>query len=271
MVDCGYSFFWSGKTEQERKESGVGFNQKQHCEQDPSPVSDRIMTIRLPLEKNVCATIISVYAPTMTNPEEIKKGFYSQLREVLSKVPRKDKLIFAGDFNARVGCEQDKWDRVIGSHGTGKCNFNGEMLLALCSEFGLVITNTVFMHKERHKVTWMNPRSKHWHLLDYVITRKDDQNDVKDTRVMRGADCGTDHQMVRSRLSFSVPKSHMRSKAKPPSRLDTGKIKVNKTKAELKEEMSKALRDCEVLEKITDVEAQWKAFRTAVYSTAEKV
>ena len=49
--------------------------------------------------------------------------------------------------------------------------------------------------------------------------------------------------MVRSRVSFSVPKSHMRSKAKPPSRLDTGKIKVNKTKAELEEEMSKALRD----------------------------
>ena len=115
----------------------------------------------------------------MTNPEEIKEGFYGQLREVLSKVPRKDKLILAGDFNARVGCKQDKWDRVIGSHGTGKCNSNGEMLLALCSEFGLVITNTVFMHKKHHKVTWMHPRSRDWHLLDYVITRKDDQNDVK--------------------------------------------------------------------------------------------
>ena len=145
------------------------------------------------------------------------------------------------------------------------------MLLAQCSEFGLVITNTVFMHKKHHKVTWMHPRSNHWHLLDYFITRKDDQNDVKDTRVMRGADCGTDHQMVRSRVSFSAQRSHMRSKAKPPSRLDTGKIKVKETKAELEEEMSKALRDCEDLEKSTDVEAQWKALRTAVYNTAEKV
>ena len=80
LVDCGYTFFWSGKTEQERRESGVGFAIRNNIvnllEQDPSPVSDRIMTMRLPLERNVCATIISVYAPTMTNPEEIKEGFY---------------------------------------------------------------------------------------------------------------------------------------------------------------------------------------------------
>ena len=94
-------------------------------EQDPSPVSDKIMTMRLPLERNAYATIISVYAPTMTNPEENKEGFYSQLREVLSQVPKKDKLILTGDFNARVGCKQDKWEGVIGPHGTGKCNSNG--------------------------------------------------------------------------------------------------------------------------------------------------
>ena len=63
------------------------------------------MTMRLPLERNAYATIISVYAPTMTNPEENKKDFYSQLREVHSHVPRKDKLILTSDFNARVGCE----------------------------------------------------------------------------------------------------------------------------------------------------------------------
>ena len=49
LVDCGYTFFWSGKTEKERRESGVGFaikNMMVHLlEQDPSPVSDRIMTM----------------------------------------------------------------------------------------------------------------------------------------------------------------------------------------------------------------------------------
>ena len=69
----------------------------------------------------------------MTNPEENKEDFDSQFREVLSQVPKKNKLILTGDFNARVGCEQDKWVVVIGPHEMGNCNSNEELLLALCS------------------------------------------------------------------------------------------------------------------------------------------
>jgi len=169
LVDGQYTFFWSGKSKEERRDSGVGFAIRNTImyllKEDPSPVSDRIITMHLPLKKNAYATIKSVYAPTMTNSEETKEALYSQLRNVLSKICRKDKLVLTGDFNARVGCEQDNWEGVIGKHGTGKCNSNWELLLALCSEYELVITNTIFRHKEHHKVTWMHPISKHWHLL----------------------------------------------------------------------------------------------------------
>ena len=50
------------------------------------PLSDRIMTMRLPLSKDNFATIISVYAPTMTNPAENKEAFYVQLASVLSEL-----------------------------------------------------------------------------------------------------------------------------------------------------------------------------------------
>ena len=71
-------------------------------------VSDRIMTMRLPLSKDNFATIISVYAPTMTNPDENKEAFYNQLASVLSDIPCTDKLLLIGDFNARIGRENDK-------------------------------------------------------------------------------------------------------------------------------------------------------------------
>ena len=93
LVDCGYTFFWSGKTEKERTESGVGFaikNTMVHLlEQDPSPVSNKIMTMRLLLERNAYATIISVYTPTMTNAEENKEGFYSKLKKSFLRFPKK--------------------------------------------------------------------------------------------------------------------------------------------------------------------------------------
>ena len=39
------------------------------------PVSDRIMTMGIPLTKDRNATIASAYAPTMANPEDDKEKF----------------------------------------------------------------------------------------------------------------------------------------------------------------------------------------------------
>ena len=73
----------------------------------PRPGSDRILTMRLPLSKDNFATIISMYAPTMTNPDENKEAFYNQLASVLSGTPRTDNLLLRGDFNARIGRDND--------------------------------------------------------------------------------------------------------------------------------------------------------------------
>ena len=67
------------------------------------PVSDRIMTMRIPLTKDRNATIGSACAPTMANPEENKETFYSQLKDTLRNIPSSDKLLLIGDFNARIG------------------------------------------------------------------------------------------------------------------------------------------------------------------------
>jgi len=50
----------------------------------------------------------------------------------------------------------------------------------------------------------MHPRSKHWHLLDYVIVRRSDRRDVQLTRAMRGAECWTDHRLVRASNELNI-------------------------------------------------------------------
>ena len=110
--DLDYTFYWSGKPYDERREAGVGFAIKRDIvtklTEMPHPVSDRIMTMRIPLTKDRNATIVSAYAPTITNPEESKHAFCSQLKAILRNISSTDKLLQIGDFNARIGRENDK-------------------------------------------------------------------------------------------------------------------------------------------------------------------
>ena len=202
-VGAGYTFFWSGRKKEEQRETGVGFAIKSHLISKlsglPKGINDHLITLRLPLSGKRHATIVSAYAPTMTNPDEVKDKFYDDLDSVISAAPRTDKLILLGDFNARVGTDHQTWEGGIGSEGVGKCNSNGLLLLRKCAEHELLITNTVFRLPTHRKTTWMHPRSKHWHLIDYVIVRRKDRQDVRVTKTMCGADCWTDHRLVVSK------------------------------------------------------------------------
>ena len=91
---------------------------------------------------------------------------------MISATPRTDKPILLGDFNARVGTDHQTWEGVTGFEGVGKCNSNGLLLLWKCAEHELLITNTVFRLPTRRKTSWMHPRSKHWHLIDYVCAKE---------------------------------------------------------------------------------------------------
>ena len=211
LNDMEYTFYWSGKPNGERREAGVGYEIKRgimtKLTEMPHQVSDRIMTMIISLTKNWNATIVSAYAPTMTNPEENKETYYSQLKGTLRNIPSTDKFLLIGDLNVRIGRENDKWPSALGKYGIGKCNSNGELLLALCTEFDLIVTNTMFKQKDAHKTTWTHPRSRHGHMIDFIITRCRDKMNICSTRTMRGANCGTDHQMLRSRVIFSIRKN----------------------------------------------------------------
>ena len=96
-----------------KEKEGVGFAIKKDIvtklTEMPRPVSDRIMMMRLPLSQDNFATIISVYAPKMTNPDENKEAFYNQLTSVLSRIPHTDKLLLIGYFIARIGRDNGLW------------------------------------------------------------------------------------------------------------------------------------------------------------------
>ena len=120
---------------------------------------------------------------------------------LLATFPKQNNCTYIlGDFNTRVGADHEACPTCHGHHGMGKMNENGQRLIELCCHHGLSITNTFFGNKPCHKVSWRHPRSGHWHQLDRVITRRDDLNNVLNTRSYHSADCDADHSQICARI-----------------------------------------------------------------------
>nr|VZI27126.1 unnamed protein product [Spirometra erinaceieuropaei] len=226
-VGAGHTFFWSGRPRTERRDGGVAFAIRNDIVGRlpclPQGINDRLMSLRLSLSRGggTFATIISVYAPPMSSPDVAARDkFYEDLHALLATVPKADKLIVLGDFSAHVGTDHTAWRGVLGPHGLRGSNDNGLLLLRTCAEHRLILTNTFICLPEREKATWRHPRSRQWHLLDYVLVRRRGQRNVLVTKAIAVADGWTDHRLVISKMRIRLhPRSRPQGK-RPPDKLN---------------------------------------------------
>ena len=145
------------------------------------------MTLRLLLGNKKNLTFIA------TNNEEYKDKFFEKRNGVLTNIPRFDKLFNLGDFNSRLGIKNEILTGVLVKHGIGKQNDNGLRIFpAMFHQRTHHYKHTASSAKSSKNVL-MQPLSKHWQLIDYVLTRKKDQKDVRVTKAMCGAKCWTSH------------------------------------------------------------------------------
>ena len=63
---------------------------------------------------------------TNDSDEETKDRFYSRLQSILDKCREKDVIILMGDFNAKIGTDNNGYEEVMGTQGVGEMNENGE-------------------------------------------------------------------------------------------------------------------------------------------------
>ena len=139
------------------------------------------------------------------------------------------------DFITRVGRDYEIWSKVIGRHGIGKENANGSMLLDLSTKQNLVVINTIFQQVNKYKASWMHPRSKHWHLIDFVLVRQRDLRAVRLTRVMRPTSSWSDHRMVLTTVFLAAKPAKRAHTAAPLKKLDVAKLKDETICSELQQ------------------------------------
>ena len=97
--------------------------------------------------------VIQCYAPTNDSDEENKDQFYNRLQTIIDKCPVKDVNILMGDFNAKIGKDNTGYEEVMGKHGLGEINENGERFAETCALNKIVIGGSIFPHKSYLGIT----------------------------------------------------------------------------------------------------------------------
>lgn len=230
----GYWMFWSGVEKQETAKGGVGIIVKEDKIKNVSQenlINERLMSIdiRIEGEEELC-TLIVVYAPNDNASKEEKTRFFEELQKEIDD--KGNNIIVMGDLNGRVGNHNTGIEWCLGNNGEKTRNANGKLLIDLCLANELIIGNTKFNHKEIHKITREEPTKQEESIIDYFLVNKNIWKRVKNIKVRRGAEIGSDHYLLKMDLieSKGIKAENKRSVANKKIKTHKLKEKVNQEK-----------------------------------------
>uniref|UniRef100_W5NGM3 Reverse transcriptase domain-containing protein n=1 Tax=Lepisosteus oculatus TaxID=7918 RepID=W5NGM3_LEPOC len=212
------SVYYSGH--QELRRNGVALIAHKniaHAVKSYTTISDCIMAIRIcgnPLN----VMVLQVYVPTTDAPEDESERFYAKIEEALEQVPKKDIIYIMGDFNAKVGSQEEA--NIIGRCGLGERKEAGDGLVQFCHENHLRVSNTWFMQPKCRLYTWTAPNGQRCNQIDYILCSQC----WKSHKTFPGADCGSDHELLVA--TIKVKFCNIKKNA-PSKRFDVSKVPVS--------------------------------------------
>lgn len=219
---------WSGVRKEERAKAGVGVlikNKWRKSIKSWEPINERIIKVEMDLlGRHV--VILGVYGPTADRSEREREEFMETLQEQVEKVNQSQELILAGDLNGRTGRKDN--DKTIGRFGEAVTNGSGERIIELCEMNSLKITNGFYRHKDIHKYTWVQETRNLRAIIDYIIVKIKTTIKIKDVRVKRGAESGTDHKLLVAIMEFPWTRGHQRSEkeSNPTEKVEKKQFKL---------------------------------------------
>lgn len=271
------TFIYSGKEENEEHAEGVGLLLSKNAKKsllEWKPISSRIIHARFKSNvRNI--SLIQCYAPTEDADSENKDQFYSLLTSTVLKVPKQDILIVMGDMNSKVGADNTQFEAVMGKHGLGERNENGEYLIEFCLQNNLIIGGTFFPHKSIHKATWYSPDGVTRNQIDHFAIARRWRKSLLDVCVKRGADVNSDHNLVLAVIQLKV--CSVRRVSSFNQRFNTMAMANRNVKAQFKLELNnKFAKLSEIEENNSDnpqvrIEQRWSRIKAAYTETCKEI
>ena len=237
-------------------------------------VSPRIVTARLKVVRKKQLTLVSVYAPTFRASVSDKESFFHDLQLVIDGMASDDILVVMGDWNACVESigGDSLWDGALGRHGVGAMNEAGLSLMSFCVLNELSVMNTMFEKKDIYKFV-AAPRHQNLALVLIIIIlmRQGQRRRCQDVQVMRGAECFTDHRLLRAKIQIDGKILGRKRAREPtsPKHLDVLMLKNEDTckafNARMEEQLGKEWPTC------TGVRKKWEALVKVTKKVATQV
>ncbi|VDO92622.1 unnamed protein product [Schistosoma margrebowiei] len=222
-------------------------------------------------KEDILMNIIQCYAPINDSNDDIKCQFYERLQSVIEKCPRKDLTILMGDLNAKVGIDNTGYEDIIGRHGLGERNENGEGFANLCAFNKLVIKGTIFSHKRIHKATWISPDHTTENQIDHICINKKFRRTMEDVRTRRVVDIASDHHLAVDNLKLKL-KMNWTTGQTAIQRFNTDFLQYTDRLNEFKIALNnrfQALQD--LLKEEFTMEDNWKGIKEALTSMCHEI
>jgi len=188
---------------------------------------------------------VNGHAPTEEKTQEEKDEFCDNLEHTLNKIPRSRIRIVLGDFNAKLG-KENIFRSTVGIHSLHDVTSeNGLGLIDFANGGGLIVKSTVFPHKDIYKGTWKAPNCRYVSQIDHVLINTRFKNCVHDVKTVRGADCDSDHYLVKGKLKVRL-KNLISRKGTLVDRFDVNKLKDTKICGIFKQQLHETMNSLNI-------------------------
>ena len=257
-----YKIMWSGS---KSKEAGVAVLIRSEWINkvvNVSRVSERIMVVKLVIGE-VLVNVLSAYAPQVGRTDEEKTKFWDELFDTVSSVASSEKIVLLGDLNGHIGKEREGYETVHGGYSFGSRNAGGDRILDFAVSTNMVISSSMFKKTDRQLVTYESGGLMS--TVDYILTRKEDKQSVKNVKTIPGEECVRQHRLLVGEFLFAGTKE--RRKTYIPQ-IKVWKLRDEKIKHEFVEKLdAKISADSGT----GAVDEKWQRMRDSLVSTAQAV
>ncbi|XP_065568786.1 uncharacterized protein LOC136032404 [Artemia franciscana] len=132
----------------------------------------------------------------------------------------------------------------------------------------LVIGGNLFPHRDVHKYSWTSPGGAVRNQIDHCLVSRKFRSSIQDVRAYRGADVGSDHNMLVTKFSLKLKRNEKKAPNSEPQ-FDSDKLLDRTTRHEFVTELSNKFEALYISDQ-DDQEIIWDQIKNLYIESASK-